>query len=106
MISWGPEVRYGRNYSFARVLADENFRAGLTADFARNIRYSFDLDRDMERYSYQFTDRLTLRNITEFNTYDRTVGLNLLASYRVNSGTAFYIGTTITTSSTNSSTIR
>ncbi len=42
--------------------------------------------------TYQFTDRLTLRNITEFNTYDRTVGLNLLASYRVNSGTAFYIG--------------
>ena len=196
LISWGPEVRYGRNYSFSRVLADENFRAGLTADFANNIRYSFDLDQDMERYygvdfdkrryrmfgnintnrilsinagfdwgeeiyfdpvnpfvgresgfrtfinfrptsrfatsvnittsrftdpqhlfvaglndgernengeifnvnifrslnTYQFTDRLTLRNITEFNTYDRTVGLNLLASYRVNSGTALYVG--------------
>ena len=196
LISWGPEVRYGRNNSFSRVLADENFRAGLTADFAKNIRYSFDLDQDMERYygvdfdkrryrmfgnintsrilsvnagydwgeeiyfdpvnpfvgresgfrtfinfrptsrfatsvnittsrftdpqglfvaglndgerdengeifnvkifralnTYQFTDRLTVRNITEFNTYDRTVGLNLLASYRVNSGTALYIG--------------
>ena len=196
LISWGPEVRYGRNYSFSRVLADENFRAGLTADFAKNIRYSFDLDQDMERYygvdfdkrryrmfgnintsrilsinagfdwgeeiyfdpvnpfvgresgfrtfinfrptsrfatsvnittsrftdpqrlfvaglndgerdengeifnvkifralnTYQCTDRLTLRNITEFNTYDRTVGLNLLASYRVNSGTALYVG--------------
>jgi TolB-like protein len=196
LISWGPEVRYGRNYSFSRVLADENFRAGLTADFAKNIRYSFDLDQDMERYygvdfdkrryrmfgnvntsrvlsigggydwgdevyfdavnpflgresgfrtfinfrptsrfstnvnirtsrfmdpcgffmaglndgerdedgeifnvnifralnTYQFTDRLALRNITEFNTHDRTVALNVLATYRVNSGTAFYVG--------------
>jgi hypothetical protein len=196
LISWGPQVRYGRNYNFAQVLEDENFRAGLSANFAKNIRYSFDLDQDMERYggfdfekrryrmfgnvntsrvlsfgtgfdwgdevyfdranpflgresgfrtfinfrpvsrfatnvnirtsrftdprrlfvsglndgerdedgeifnvnilrslnTYQFTDRLLLRNITEFNTYDGTVGLNFLATYRVNSGTAFYIG--------------
>ena len=42
--------------------------------------------------TYQFTDRLLLRNIVEFNTYDQTLGLNFLATYRVNSGTAFYIG--------------
>ena len=42
--------------------------------------------------TYQFTDRLLLRNITEFNTYDETLGLNFLVTYRVNSGTAFYIG--------------
>ena len=196
VISWGPELRYGRNYNFDRVLEDENFRAGVSANFAKNVRYSFDLDQDMERYygvdfdkrryrmfgnvstsrifsfgtgfdwgdeiyfdqanpflgresgfrtfinfrpvsrfatninittsrftdprrffvdglnrgersgegeifdvnifralnTYQVTDRLALRNIAEFNTYDRTVGLNLLATYRVNSGTAFYIG--------------
>ncbi len=196
LISWGPELRYGRNYNFDQVLEDENFRAGLTANLAKNIRYSFDLDQDMERYAgfdfdkrryrmfgnvntsrvlsvgggynwgdevyfdaanpflgresgfrtflnfrpvsrfatninittsrftdprgffvaglneggrdedgeifnvnifralntYQFTDRLLLRNITEFNTYDRTLGLNILATYRVNSGTAFYVG--------------
>ncbi len=196
LISWGPEVRYGRNYNFDQVLEDEQFRAGLSANFAKNIRYRFDLDQDMERYlgfdfekrryrmfgnvntsrvlsfgggfdwgdevyfdefnpflgresgfrtfinfrpvsrfatninittsrfmdprrlfvaglnegerdedgeifnvnilrtlnTYQFTDRLLLRNITEFNTYDGTVGLNFLATYRVNSGTAFYIG--------------
>ena len=196
LISWGPEVRYGRNYNFDQVLEDEQFRAGVSANFAKNIRYSFDLDQDMERYygidfekrryrmfgnvntsrilsigtgfdwgdeiyfdgtnaflgresgfrtfvnfrptsrfatninittsrftdplglfrlgvndgergedgeifnvnilralnTYQFTDRLALRNITEFNTYRGTVGLNLLATYRVNSGTAFYVG--------------
>ena len=42
--------------------------------------------------TYQFTDRLLFRNITEFNTFDETIGLNFLLTYRVNSGTAFYIG--------------
>ena len=42
--------------------------------------------------TYQFTDRLTLRNIAEYNTLQRTAGLNLLVSYRVNAGTVFYIG--------------
>ena len=42
--------------------------------------------------TYQFTDRLLFRNITEFDTYDKTLGLNFLFTYRVNSGTAFYIG--------------
>ena len=42
--------------------------------------------------TYQFTDRLLFRNITEFDTFDQTVGLNFLVTYRVNSGTAFYVG--------------
>jgi hypothetical protein len=42
--------------------------------------------------SYQFTNRLVLRNITELDTSDRTLGLNLLATYRVNAGTALFVG--------------
>ena len=42
--------------------------------------------------TYQFTDRLLLRNIFEYNTFDKNMGLNLLFTYRVNAGTAFYIG--------------
>lgn len=42
--------------------------------------------------TYQFTDRVLLRNITEYNSFDRTMGLNVLLTYRVNSGTAFYAG--------------
>ena len=42
--------------------------------------------------TYQFTDRFLLRNITEFNTFDRTFGLNFLFTYRVNAGTVFYVG--------------
>jgi hypothetical protein len=42
--------------------------------------------------TYQFTERLLARNITEVNTFDGTLALNLLATYRVNSGTVFYAG--------------
>jgi hypothetical protein len=42
--------------------------------------------------TYQFTDRLLLRNILEYNTFSRTVAANVLFTYRVNSGTVFFIG--------------
>ena len=42
--------------------------------------------------TYQFTDRLLLRNIMEHNTFSGTLGANLLVTYRVNSGTVFFIG--------------
>ena len=196
VLSWGPELRYGRNYSFDNVLEDEKFRAAISADFAKNIRYNFDISQDLEQFqgidfekrrygmfgnintsrvisvgggfdwgdevffdsvnpflgresgfrtfinfrpssrfatninlttsrftdplglflpgvnegerdengqifnvnifralnTYQFSDRLLLRNILEFDTHDETLGLNFLLTYRVNSGTAFYVG--------------
>ncbi len=42
--------------------------------------------------TYQFTDRLLLRNILEYNTFSGTVSANVLFTYRVNSGTVFFIG--------------
>ncbi len=42
--------------------------------------------------TFQFTDRLLLRNILEYNTFSGTVGANVLFTYRVNSGTVFFIG--------------
>jgi len=44
------------------------------------------------RSTYQFSDRLLFRNITEFDTFDETVGFNFLLTYRVNSGTVFFVG--------------
>ncbi len=52
----------------------------------------FDVNIFRALNTYQFTDRLLFRTITEFNTYDQTLGLNFLFTYRVNAGTAFYIG--------------
>jgi hypothetical protein len=42
--------------------------------------------------TYQFSERFLIRNIMEYNNYDRTLAANLLLTYRVNAGTAFYIG--------------
>ena len=196
VLSWGPEVRYGQNYNFDEVLEDETARVQLSANFVKNIRSSFSVNQDMERYhgvtfnkrsyrlfgnvntsqtlgfgggfnwgeqiyfdtanpflgqesglrafvsfrpasrfqslinittsrftdpyglfvdgindgerddnglifdvnifralsTFQLTDRLLFRNIAEFNTFDETLGFNFLLTYRVNSGTAFYIG--------------
>ncbi len=196
LISWGPSMRYSRNHNFDGILEDEQVAASINFNFARNIRFSTNVDRDLERYqginfrktrigaggsantsrlfsfgggfnwgdevyfdranpflgresslrmfisirpasrfqsninintsrftdprglfipginegevdetgqvfsvnivralsTYQFSERLLFRNITEFNTFDETLGLNFLLTYRVNSGTAFYVG--------------
>jgi hypothetical protein len=185
LINWGPQLSYGRNWNFDRVLEDENAGLGLNFDFARSIRFSADVQRDMERFggidfrknvvsvnggvsssrafsinaSYRrgdevfydfdnpwlgygdtarlnvtvrplarlssqigvntsrltdlrggaaervfdvhiyraqsvltFTDRLLMRNITEYNTFDKDLDFNVLFTYRVNAGTVFYIG--------------
>ena len=42
--------------------------------------------------TYQFSERLLLRNIAEFDTFDKTLDLNFLLTYRVNSGTALFFG--------------
>jgi hypothetical protein len=44
------------------------------------------------RTTFQFTNRLLARNILEYNTFDRTLGANVLLTYRVNAGTVFFIG--------------
>ena len=185
LINWGPQLSYGRNWNFDRVLEDENTGVGLNFDFAKSIRFSADVQRDMERFggidfpktqvsvnggvsssrafsvnaSYRrgdevfydwdnpwlghgdtarfnvtvrplarlssqlgvntsrltdlrggsaervfdvqiyraqsvltFTDRLLMRNITEYNTFDKDLDFNVLFTYRVNAGTVFYIG--------------
>ena len=184
IVSWGPQVRYARNYMFDGTLQDENAEVGLNMDFARNISLNGEVSRDMERYeginffktryrlfgrvnssrrfgigggynvgdqiffdpanpylgrqsglfsfialrpisrlqsdinintsrftdprngdtevfdvkifraltTYQFTERFLFRNISEYNTLDKTLGLNVLFTYRVNAGTVFYIG--------------
>jgi hypothetical protein len=39
-----------------------------------------------------FTDRLLVRNITEYNTFDKELDFNVLFTYRVNAGTVFFFG--------------
>ena len=42
--------------------------------------------------TFQFTERFLIRNIAEYDTWEKTLGLNLLFTYRVNAGTVFYAG--------------
>ena len=44
------------------------------------------------RTTYQFTDRLLLRYILEHNTFSKTLGNNVLMTYRINAGTVAFLG--------------
>ncbi len=103
---YGDEVRYqenpflGRGGSggmFATIRPVPRFQSQIDLNTSRLIdprddRLVFDVTIVRALSTYQVSDRLALRNIAEFNTLQGTVGLNLLASYRVNAGTVFYIG--------------
>ncbi|MCH2279857.1 MAG: hypothetical protein MK358_13435, partial [Vicinamibacterales bacterium] len=52
----------------------------------------FDVKIFRAQTTYQFTERLLLRNILEHNTFSRTLGTNFLLTYRVNAGTVFFVG--------------
>ena len=52
----------------------------------------FDVNIFRSLTTYQFTDRLVFRNISEYNSFDQRLSLNLLLTYRINSGTVFYVG--------------
>ena len=103
---YGDEVRYqadpflGRGGSggmFATIRPVPRFQSQFDLNSSRLIdprddRLVFDVTIVRALSTYQVNDRLALRNIAEFNTLQGTVGLNVLASYRVNAGTVFYIG--------------
>jgi hypothetical protein len=58
-------------------------------------RTEFDVKITRSTTTYQFTPRLLLRSITELNVgigSNHTVFQNFLVTYRVNSGTVFYVG--------------
>ena len=103
----GDEVKYqenpylgqgGSGSFFAALRPASRFQSELNlsvSDFI-DLRSGADTIFDVKILralsTYQFTDRFLLRNITQYNTFDRTFDLNWLLTYRVNAGTAFYIG--------------
>lgn len=77
---------------FPRLNANINVNTNRFTDRRSGDEPVFDVKIFRALTTYQFTDRFLLRNITEFNTFDETVGLNFLFTYRVNAGTVFYVG--------------
>jgi hypothetical protein len=105
----GDQIRFITNPFLGRLLD-----YGVTATFRPYSRLQSALKLDGNKFSdpvnhaqefnvrilrstttYQFTDRLLIRNITELNAgrgSNHTLFENILVTYRVNSGTVFYVG--------------
>jgi len=105
-INWGDQIRYsdvpflGRSISgtvFANFRPTSRLSADLTLITSRlrdplDDSLVFDVKILRAFSTYQFTPRLSLRNIMEYNSLGRTLAANLLMAYRVNSGTVFFLG--------------
>jgi hypothetical protein len=105
----GDEIRFIENPFLGRLM-----EYGVTATFRPHSRLQSVLKLDGNRFrdpvnhddefhvtimrsttTYQFTPRLLVRNITELNAgggSNHTLFENILVTYRVNSGTVFYVG--------------
>ena len=76
---------------FSRLQSDVNLNTSRFTDVRTDTRV-FDVKILRTRTTYQFTNRLLLRNIVEYDTFEKTLGGNVLVSYRVNAGTVFFVG--------------
>ena len=104
--NWGDQINFsatpflgrstgGRAMIFLRPFS--RLQSSITANLSRLVdprtdAEVFDVKIFRTETTYQFTERLLLRNIMEYNTFVRTLDANLLVTYRVNSGTVFYVG--------------
>ncbi len=104
-IDWGNEIRFidtpylGRTFEYdigVTLLPTSRLNTRLSLDSSRftdpDGSVAFDVKIFRAFTTYQFTDRLLVRNILERDTSDGKVGINLLLTYRVNAGTVFYAG--------------
>ena len=104
--STGDQVRYshtpflghGRNWRLSatlrpvsRLQTSLNLNVSRLTD-PRDDSEVFDVKILRARTDIQFTERVALRNIIEFNTLDDAFDFNVLVNYRVNAGTVFYVG--------------
>jgi hypothetical protein len=72
-------------------------QARLSVDRSRfvdtaNATEIFNVNVFRAQITYQATRPLGFRSISQYDTEERTLDLNLLATYRVNAGTVFYVG--------------
>ena len=104
--NWGDEIRFSATPFLGRSIGGwamiglrpfSRLQSSISANLSRLVdprtdAEVFDVKIFRTETTYQFTERLLLRNIMEYNTFDRTLDANLLVTYRVNSGTVFYVG--------------
>ena len=71
-----------------RIFVDTNRFVDVTA----GDELVFDVNIFRTQTTYQFTDRLLFRNISEYYSFDQKLSMNFLLTYRINAGTVFYVG--------------
>jgi hypothetical protein len=105
-IGWGDQIRFtaepflGRSVEAtiaANVRPSSRLQAQVDATFSRLVdprtkEKAFDARVARWLSTYQFSERLLVRGILEYDTFERTLGANLLWTYRVNAGTVFFAG--------------
>ena len=108
--SFGANVRVGDEilYSDNPMLGHQvgwGLNAQVRPTSSISTRFNLNATRltiaDVEEFSvkilratttYQVTEKFGLRNITEFNSLDKELDLNLLVTYRIDAGTVFFVG--------------
>lgn len=105
-INGGDEIRFvddpflgssrGVNFSATlrpldRLQSDISLSSSRFVD-RRNDLVVFDVKIWRSQTSYQFTNRLRMRSIIEYDDFDETLGGNFLVTYRINAGTVFFVG--------------
>ncbi len=105
-MSIGDEIHFVANPYLGRTI---EYEFGVTLRPSSRLQSQISLDttrfmdagRDTEIFNikilhavttYQFTDRLLIRNILDHDTFDKTFFASFLLTYRVNAGTVFYVG--------------
>ena len=105
-LSVGDEVRFiaapylGHSLVYSATVTlrpSSRFQSEITLNTTRftDVRtdvVDFDVKVVRAVTTYQFTPRLLIRNITDLNTLNKTFGLNVMGTYRVNAGTVFFVG--------------
>jgi len=76
---------------FSRLQSEVNLNTTRFVDVRTNSQV-FDIKLLRTRTTYQFTNRLSVRNIIDFDTFEKEIGGNVLVTYRVNAGTVFFVG--------------
>ena len=80
---------------FAQVRPTSSLSTGLNINSTRmTIDGIEDFDVKILRAStnYQITPKFGIRNIVQFNSLSKKLDFNLLATYRINAGTVFFVG--------------
>lgn len=106
--TWGDEIFYdadkpylGRAASvrlfatarpFSRFTSQFNVNTSRFNDIRTTNTEIFDVKIFRALSTYTFTDRMLIRNISEYNSFHKTFGQNWLATYRLNALTVFYVG--------------